>query len=367
MGVEIEITPAGKSTKRLTLLSGGEKSMTALAFLFAVFLARPCPFYILDEVEAALDDLNIDRFLTGPARVRRPRAVHRRHPPEAHDGGRRLPVRCVDGGQRRLEGHLAQAARAEEAAEDAGGVKAATPCDVTPQWSARPPSPRLGRPSSAPPGSSARRASSARAGVAGASAVTGSVAAWRVSTVRRRQRRRRALRRRRSAPRASSAASATSAAPAASACIGCVNCTGCVGCIGCSGLTGGVGRSASTVTIRRAIPNLVVDDLRRAASSSAASSASTSRWTRPGFTMFASPSNRTAQITLADLTTRGQDRGITEAHVSASRSRTSTPCTPRRVERGLEIVYPLTNEPWGIRRFFVKDPDGTVINVAQHV
>jgi chromosome segregation protein len=63
-GVEIEITPAGKSTKRLTLLSGGEKSMTALAFLFAVFLARPCPFYILDEVEAALDDLNLERFLT---------------------------------------------------------------------------------------------------------------------------------------------------------------------------------------------------------------------------------------------------------------------------------------------------------------
>ncbi|MHB1468092.1 MAG: hypothetical protein ACYCX7_02920, partial [Solirubrobacteraceae bacterium] len=62
-GVEIEITPAGKSTKRLSLLSGGEKSMTALAFLFAVFLARQCPFYILDEVEAALDDLNLDRFL----------------------------------------------------------------------------------------------------------------------------------------------------------------------------------------------------------------------------------------------------------------------------------------------------------------
>ena len=61
--MEIEITPAGKSTKRLSLLSGGEKSMTALAFLFAVFLARPCPFYILDEVEAALDDLNLDRFL----------------------------------------------------------------------------------------------------------------------------------------------------------------------------------------------------------------------------------------------------------------------------------------------------------------
>jgi chromosome segregation protein len=64
LGVEIEITPAGKAMKRLSLLSGGEKSMTALAFLFSVFLARPCPFYILDEVEAALDDLNIDRFLT---------------------------------------------------------------------------------------------------------------------------------------------------------------------------------------------------------------------------------------------------------------------------------------------------------------
>jgi chromosome segregation protein len=63
LGVEIEITPAGKSTKRLSLLSGGEKSMTALAFMFAVFLARPCPFYILDEVEAALDDINLDRFL----------------------------------------------------------------------------------------------------------------------------------------------------------------------------------------------------------------------------------------------------------------------------------------------------------------
>jgi chromosome segregation protein len=62
-GVEIEVTPPGKSTKRLSLLSGGEKSLVALAFMFAVFLARPCPFYILDEVEAALDDINIDRFL----------------------------------------------------------------------------------------------------------------------------------------------------------------------------------------------------------------------------------------------------------------------------------------------------------------
>jgi chromosome segregation protein len=62
-GVEVEVTPAGKATRRLSLLSGGEKSLVALAFMFAVFLARPCPFYILDEVEAALDDVNIDRFL----------------------------------------------------------------------------------------------------------------------------------------------------------------------------------------------------------------------------------------------------------------------------------------------------------------
>jgi chromosome segregation ATPase len=63
LGVEIEVTPDGKSTRKLSLLSGGEKSLVALAFVFAVFLARPCPFYILDEVEAALDDANIDRFL----------------------------------------------------------------------------------------------------------------------------------------------------------------------------------------------------------------------------------------------------------------------------------------------------------------
>jgi chromosome segregation protein len=62
-GVEIEVTPAGKATRKLSLLSGGEKALVALAFVFSVFLARPSPFYILDEVEAALDDANIDRFL----------------------------------------------------------------------------------------------------------------------------------------------------------------------------------------------------------------------------------------------------------------------------------------------------------------
>jgi chromosome segregation protein len=62
-GVEIEAQPLGKRVGRLSLLSGGERSMAALAFLFAVFKARPSPFYILDEVEAALDDANLRRFL----------------------------------------------------------------------------------------------------------------------------------------------------------------------------------------------------------------------------------------------------------------------------------------------------------------
>ena len=63
-GVEIDVRPAGKPAGRLGLLSGGEKSLVALAFLFALFLARPSPFYVLDEVEAALDDANIVRFLS---------------------------------------------------------------------------------------------------------------------------------------------------------------------------------------------------------------------------------------------------------------------------------------------------------------
>jgi chromosome segregation protein len=62
-GVEIEAQPLGKKVGRLSLLSGGERSLAALAFLFAVFRARPSPFYVLDEVEAALDDANLRRFL----------------------------------------------------------------------------------------------------------------------------------------------------------------------------------------------------------------------------------------------------------------------------------------------------------------
>ena len=62
-GIEIEARPAGKKVKRLSLLSGGERSLAAIAFLVAIFKARPSPFYVMDEVEAALDDMNLTRLL----------------------------------------------------------------------------------------------------------------------------------------------------------------------------------------------------------------------------------------------------------------------------------------------------------------
>jgi chromosome segregation protein len=62
-GIEVEARPPGKKIKRLSLLSGGEKSLTAVAMLLAIFRARPSPFYVMDEVEAALDDVNLRRLL----------------------------------------------------------------------------------------------------------------------------------------------------------------------------------------------------------------------------------------------------------------------------------------------------------------
>ena len=70
-GIEVEAKPSGKNVKKLSLLSGGERSLTALAYLFAVFRSRPSPFYVMDEVEAALDDVNLHRFLALVAEFRR--------------------------------------------------------------------------------------------------------------------------------------------------------------------------------------------------------------------------------------------------------------------------------------------------------
>ena len=87
-GVEVEARPPGKKVKRLSLLSGGERSLVAVAFLVALFKARPSPFYILDEVEAALDDTNLGRLLEIYEELRENSPAAGDHPPEADDGGR---------------------------------------------------------------------------------------------------------------------------------------------------------------------------------------------------------------------------------------------------------------------------------------
>jgi len=120
------------------------------------------------------------------------------------------------------------------------------------------------------------------------------------------------------------------------------------------------------VTIRRAIPNLLSGDLAATRDFYEGFLGFDVAMDEPGFTMFASPSNRTAQITLADRNTPGLDRGVRQAQISVEVEDVDT-LHAEAVRRGLDIVYPLTDEPWGIRRFFVRDPDGTVINVAMHL
>ena len=89
-GIEIEAKPSGKNVRKLSLLSGGERSLTALAFLFAVFRSRPSPFYVMDEVEAALDDVNLHRFLDLVNEFRRTAQLiivsHQKRTMEAADG-----------------------------------------------------------------------------------------------------------------------------------------------------------------------------------------------------------------------------------------------------------------------------------------
>ena len=108
-GIEIELRPAGKKVTRLSLLSGGEKALGAISFLFALFLARPHPFYLLDEVEAALDDANIGRFVDAAAALLGAGAVHRHHASEEDDGGGGRPLRRDDGRRRRLADRVAPA------------------------------------------------------------------------------------------------------------------------------------------------------------------------------------------------------------------------------------------------------------------
>ena len=103
-GVEVEARPAGRNVRRLSLLSGGERSLVAMAFLFAIFRSRPSPFYLMDEVEVALDDVNLQRFLALVPRVPRGGPAHHREPPEADHGGGRRPLRRDQASGRLLAG-----------------------------------------------------------------------------------------------------------------------------------------------------------------------------------------------------------------------------------------------------------------------
>ena len=118
-GVEVQARPPGKRVRRLSLLSGGERSLVALAFCFAVFQARPSPFYVLDEVEAALDDVNLQRFLELLDDVREQAQLlvvsHQRRTMEAADA--LYGVSMQDGGVSKV---LSQRLR-----EDAGGPRTA--------------------------------------------------------------------------------------------------------------------------------------------------------------------------------------------------------------------------------------------------
>ena len=110
-GIEVELRPAGKRVTRLSLLSGGEKALGAIAFLFSLFLARPSPFYLLDEVEAALDDANIGRF-TELLRTYADRAqfiviTHQKRTMEAAE----RPLRRHDGARRHLTDRSAPGSR----------------------------------------------------------------------------------------------------------------------------------------------------------------------------------------------------------------------------------------------------------------
>ncbi len=102
-GIEIEVSPPGKVIKNLSALSGGEQALVAISIYFAILNVNPAPFCFLDEIEAALDDVNVARYAQYLRRNDRPHPVHRHYPPPRHDGGRRRAVRRHHAGGRRFQ------------------------------------------------------------------------------------------------------------------------------------------------------------------------------------------------------------------------------------------------------------------------
>ncbi len=92
-GVEIVARPPGKKAQALAMLSGGERALTAVALLFAMLEVRPVPFCVLDEVDAALDEANVGRFVEALRGLAETDPVHRDHPQPRHDRGCRRPLR----------------------------------------------------------------------------------------------------------------------------------------------------------------------------------------------------------------------------------------------------------------------------------
>ncbi len=120
------------------------------------------------------------------------------------------------------------------------------------------------------------------------------------------------------------------------------------------------------MSIRRAVPNLLAADLEESKSFYTGLLGFEVAMDQAGFAMLRSPSNETAQIILSSPGGETDDPQVGKSQLSVEVADVDA-VHAEAVSRGLEIVYPLTDEPWGIRRFFVKDPDGTVINVAMHI
>lgn len=120
------------------------------------------------------------------------------------------------------------------------------------------------------------------------------------------------------------------------------------------------------VGIRRAVPNLLAADLDAGKRFYTDFLGFEVAMDLRGFAMLRSPSNPTAQIILSSPGGETDDPQVGKSQMTVEVADVDA-VHADAVHRGLEIAYPLTDEPWGIRRFFVKDPDGTVINVAMHI